>query len=132
MKSYLAEALSFSQEDWKWIKLMGGYFSKREIPPQGRMNAGPKLFYRTVLIFGVTISVSGFIMYFSPTSRTWMQIGHFLHNLASVVLISTFPLHVYLATAASPGSLRIMTRGTMPLKLAKKRHAKWVRQMGFD
>jgi cytochrome b subunit of formate dehydrogenase len=42
------------------------------------------------------------------------------------------PLHVYLATAANPGTFRIMTRGDVPVDWAKKHHGKWVKDLGLD
>lgn len=131
MSSYLAESLSFTDEDKEWFRLRGGYLSHEKIPPQGRLNAGQKLFYLTVLVMGLVISLSGVIMWVAGGSRGWMLIGHFFHNAAFVALVSALPIHIYLATAGNPGTFRIMTRGMVPLEWAKKRHAKWIKELGL-
>jgi formate dehydrogenase subunit gamma len=92
VSSYLGEALSFGPEDMEWIRLRGGYLGVRgNVPPQGKLNAGQKLYYLTVLLFGLLILVSGFIIWLAGGSRGWMQIAHFLHNLSFVVLVTACP-----------------------------------------
>jgi formate dehydrogenase subunit gamma len=58
--------------------------------------------------------------------------AHLVHNLAFFLFVVSVPIHVYLATAANPGTFRIMTRGTVPLEWAKKRHGKWISEQGLD
>lgn len=131
--SYLGESLKWSAEDSAWVKNFGGYLSKAEIPPQGRLNAGQKIFYLfVILLFGLLISASGLVMWLASGSRGWMQISHLVHYVSFVVLVSTIPLHIYLSTAANPGTFRIMTRGTVPVEWAKKRHARWLKEIGMD
>ncbi len=129
--SYLGESLRWSAEDSQWLSGLGGYFSGAKMPEQGRMNAGQKLFYLVVLVFGLLISVSGFILWLSAAQGA-LRVGLVLHNIANIVLVTTIPLHVYLATICNPGTARIMYRGTVPLEWAKKKHAKWVRSLGIE
>lgn len=132
MGLWLGEALSFSKEDSEWLGMMGGYFSKGSVPPPaGKMNAGQKLSVICVVVFGLLISVSGFIIWLSGTKGS-MNIGVFLHNISAMVFAVLMPLHIYLATAANPGTFRIMTKGDVPLYWAKKKHAKWVKELGLD
>ncbi|RMG03491.1 MAG: formate dehydrogenase subunit gamma [Nitrospirae bacterium] len=132
--SYLGEALRFTKEDSGWISSLGGYFSKTaEPPPQGKMNAGQKIFYLFIVVIGgIAISVSGYILWLSPSSRGMILFGHFLHNLAYVVFAFTVPLHIYLGTAANPGTFRVMTKGTVTKAWAKKHHGKWAKSLGID
>jgi formate dehydrogenase subunit gamma len=129
--SYLKEALSFGPEDRDWLRLRGGYLGgHEEVPPQGKINTGQKLYYLTVLVFGLLLLASGLVIWLAGGSRGWMQIGHLIHNLSFVVLVTAVPLHIYLATAANPGTFRIMTRGSVPVAWAKRHYGKWVKQMG--
>jgi formate dehydrogenase subunit gamma len=132
--NYLGESLRFSKEDSAWISSLGGYFSKTaEPPPQGRLNAGQKIFYLFVVtIFGLAISVSGYVIWFASPSRGTILFGHFLHNLSYLVFAITVPLHIYLGTAANPGTFRVMTRGTVTRAWVKKHHGKWARELGID
>jgi formate dehydrogenase subunit gamma len=130
-RSFLVESLRFSSDDVRWLVVGGGYISGAEVPPQERLNAGMKLMYLTVILFGLLISASGLIMWLVADSRAWMQMGHLLHNIAAVVFCFAIPTHIYLAITATPGAFTIMTRGTVPLDWAKKKHGKWVEKMGL-
>lgn len=131
--SYLGESVTFGPEDAAWLRLRGGYLDPRaKLPPQGRLNLGQKLFYLLVLAGGILISATGFVLWLESGGRAGMIYGHFLHYAFFLLLAVTVPAHVYLTTAANPGTLRIMTRGTVPLAWAKRHHGKWVKKMGFD
>jgi formate dehydrogenase subunit gamma len=127
--SYLGESLRFGPEDSEWLRKMGGYFDKNaELPPQGRMNFGQKIFYLVfVLLSGLVISVSGFMLWAGSS-----EVGYFLHNIAFFAMVSFMPIHVYLATAANPGVFRVMTRGTVSLDFARKHYPKWVKDEGLE
>jgi formate dehydrogenase subunit gamma len=128
---WLPESLTFSKEDREWIGMLGGYLSKdKEPPPQGKLNAGQKIVVLMVVFFGLVISVSGLLLWLAPGNKFIMTLGFFLHNLSSLVFAIFIPLHIYLATAANPGTFRIMTKGDVPLYWAKKKHAKWVKEIG--
>jgi len=129
---YLSESMSFSAEDAEWLKLSGGYLSDVEVPAQGRLNAGQKLFYLSVLVLGIAIAVSGFLIWIKADSRSSVMGGHLIHNMAFVLYVTIVPLHIYMATAANPGVFRVMTRGTVPLEWAKKHHGRWVREQGME
>lgn len=130
--SYLSEAMSFGPEDSEWIRLRGGYLEHgQEIPPQGRMNFGQKMFYLLVLGGGLLIGLSGFMIWLGTGGRGGMIFAHFLHNVIFFFMVVAVPVHIYLATAANPGVLRVMLRGTVPLEWARKHHGKWVKQLGL-
>jgi formate dehydrogenase subunit gamma len=130
---WLSEALNFTKEDREWIGMLGGYFSKGAVaPPQGKLNAGQKLVVLVVVVFGFVAAVSGFYMWLNPGHKGAMMLGIFFHNISSLVFAFFIPIHIYLATAANPGTFRIMTKGDVPLYWAKKKHARWVKEMGLD
>jgi len=132
--AYLGESVRWSAEDSRWISTLGGYFSKTaEEPPQGKLNAGQKLYYLiVVLIGGIAIIVSGFLLWLGATESGLLRFAFFLHNLAFLLFITAVPLHIYLGTAANPGTFRAMTRGTVTKAWAKKHHAKWAQQLGIE
>lgn len=129
LATWVPECLKWSSDDSKWLGMMGGYLSKakdKELPPQGKINAGQKLLGIVVFISGVIISISGLILWLSTPSALWVLI----HNVAALLFAVFVPVHIYLATAANPGTFRIMTRGDIPLYWAKKKHPKWVKEIG--
>lgn len=130
--SYLSEALRIGAEEIGWILRGGGYFSKKaEIPPQGKLNAGQKIYYLTVLVMGTGLTVTGLIIWFKAGLKALVLPAHLIHNLSFDLLIIAIPLHIYLATIANPGTVRIMIYGTVSLEWARKRHALWIKKMGL-
>ncbi|MEK6673256.1 MAG: formate dehydrogenase subunit gamma [Nitrospirota bacterium] len=132
--SYIVEALSISGDDIAWIFKGGGYFSKKTVvPPQGKLNTGQKLYYLTVLIAGIAITATGLVIWLRPEMadiRKWILLSHLVHNISFVFMVIAIPLHIYLATLANPGTVRIMFYGTVPVEWARKRHPKWVQKIG--
>ncbi|MEE9524913.1 MAG: formate dehydrogenase subunit gamma [Thermodesulfovibrionales bacterium] len=133
MGVWLGESLSWSKEDSQWLGMFGGYLSKDAVPPpQGKLNAGQKIVVWVVVISGLAISLSGLLMWLNPGTKSAMMLGHIIHNLASLVFAILVPMHIYLATAANPGTFRVMTKGDVPVKWARKKHAKWVQETGAE
>jgi formate dehydrogenase subunit gamma len=127
--TWVPECLKWSSDDSKWLGMFGGYLSKdSELPPQGKINAGQKVLGIAVLISGVIISISGLIIWLSTPSALWVLI----HNICTLFFAILVPVHIYMATAANPGTFRIMTRGDIPLYWAKKKHPKWLKEIGAE
>ena len=129
--TWVPECLKWSGDDSKWLGMLGGYLSKekdKELPPQGKINAGQKMLGIVVFISGVIISISGLIIWLFIPSAFWVLI----HNICALLFAVFVPVHIYLATAANPGTFRIMTRGDIPLYWAKKKHPKWVKELGVE
>jgi len=130
--SYLPVSLKLTSDDIAWFFGAGGYFSKKaKMPPQDELNAGQKLYYIVILLAGIGLAVSGFIIWLMPGIRKWILLSFLAHNIIFDLLLIAVVLHIYLATLANPGTFRIMVYGTVPVEWARKRHAKWVQKMGF-
>jgi formate dehydrogenase subunit gamma len=130
--NYLHEALTYDSDDWAWIKMGGGYLSKKHTtaPPMGKLNTGQKFYYLVILFAGIAISLSGFSIWLVQGNRTLTLASHLVHNLAFVLFVISVPAHIYLGTLANPGLLRIMISGTVPLEVARKRYPKWMKEIG--
>jgi formate dehydrogenase subunit gamma len=128
---YLVDALEYDADDLQWFKVAGGYLShKVKVPPMGKYNPGQKLYYLAVVVFGMTITISGFGLWFFQGNATVMLYSHLIHNISFVVLVIAVPVHIYLGTLANPGTMQIMVNGMMPLKDARKKHPKWIKAIG--
>jgi formate dehydrogenase subunit gamma len=128
--NWLKEAMTFDADDITWIKMAGGYLSKKaKTPPMGKINTGQKFYYLAILVFGIAISISGNIVWLTSGERSAILLSHLVHNIAFDLIVMAVPVHVYLATLANPGTLRIMITGTVPLEWAKKKHPKWVAEL---
>jgi formate dehydrogenase subunit gamma len=132
---YLPVALKFTSDDAAWLSKAGGYLSKKaQLPPQDEINAGQKLLYIAVLVLGTAISVTGVIIWLRPDManlNSAVLLSFLIHNISFVLFLIVIPVHIYMATLANPGTLRIMISGTVPVEWARKRHAKWVQKMGY-
>jgi len=130
--NYLGEALTFDADDWAWIKVAGGYLSRKPMktPPMGKMNTGQKLLYLCILVAGSAVIVTGFLIWKFPGDRAVMLMSHLLHNVAFIFFVMAVPVHAYLGTLANPGTFRIMISGTVPIEFARKRYPKWMKEIG--
>ncbi len=130
--NYLHESLTFDADDWAWIKMGGGYLSKKHVkaPPMGKLNTGQKFYYLIILLAGICIAASGFAIWLIQGNRTLTMVSHLLHNLAFILFVVSVPAHAYLGTLANPGTFRIMVYGTVPLEFAKKKYPKWMKEIG--
>ncbi len=132
MFNYLHESLTFDADDWAWIKMGGGYLSKKHVkaPPMGKLNTGQKFYYLLILAAGVLIAASGFAIWLVTGNRSLTLVSHFVHNVAFILFVVAVPAHAYLGTLANPGTFRIMVYGTVPLEFAKKKYPKWMKEIG--
>ncbi len=127
---FLKHALRFDADDVRWLSCGGGYLShKVKIPPMGKLNTGQKFAYLTVLLVGIAISVSGFVLWLFPENKQWILLSFFIHNVSFVVMGIFITMHLYLGTIANPGTLQIMIGGKVPYWMAKKKHPKWIAEI---
>jgi formate dehydrogenase subunit gamma len=130
--NYLHESLTFDADDWTWIKMGGGYLSRKHVkaPPMGKLNTGQKFYYIVILLAGICIAASGFAIWLIQGNRSLTLVSHLVHNLAFILFVVAVPAHAYLGTLANPGTFRIMVYGTVPLEFAKKKYPKWMKEIG--
>lgn len=131
MRHYLKDALEYDADDVQWFRVAGGYLShKVTVPPMGKYNPGQKLYYLAIVGAGIAIALSGFGMWLMKGNTTVMLLSHLVHNVAFCIFVIAVPVHIYLGTLANPGTFQIMVNGMLPLETAKKRHPKWMKEVG--
>jgi len=106
--------------DIQWLMNAGGYLWKADIPEPYKYNAGQKLFFLTVAIYGVVMVITGFLLFFkgnlNPIFMSWITGFHAL----GVMIIGGFSMvHIYLGTIGTEGSLHVMTHGKVSEAWAK-------------
>jgi formate dehydrogenase subunit gamma len=121
-------------EDMEWVKVAGGYlWHVDNVPETGKYNPGQKAFYLAVVIFGVVMVITGFIMWFPakfPVGLVrWM---YPLHALGFLVIFAFFFVHLYLGTIGNPGTVQAMFSGWMDKKVLTMLHPKWVKEMEHE
>ena len=56
-----------------------------------------------------------------------MAVSYVLHDVAALLMLGGFIVHIYEGTAAQPGTFRAMTRGTVEKRWAWTHHPAWYR-----
>jgi formate dehydrogenase subunit gamma len=126
-KELLIESLTYSREDWVWLKRMPAYLvgRTRGLPPQGRLNAGQKLHHGSTFLMFVTVSVSGFILWFGKgrLGPGGLAIAAMIHDLSMLGLTVLMIGHVYFTFLYD--ALSAMLTGVVTEQYARMEHLKW-------
>jgi formate dehydrogenase subunit gamma len=117
--------------DRTWKREVKKYIENQDdkMPPAGRFNSGQKQFY-WVMIFGVILLLlSGIVMwipeYIPWSMRTLRPIAVIIHEIAALITIGAFIIHVYMGVFLVPGSLHAIMRGSVSRGWAKAHHQLW-------
>ncbi|MEQ9606640.1 MAG: formate dehydrogenase subunit gamma [Kiloniellaceae bacterium] len=138
-----------NRKDLKWLAVGGGLFKKGVHPPAGKFNAGQKLIFWSVVLGGISISLSGLALMFPfefalfgktfaflnifgldlPTNLApiqEMQLSQVWHGVVALVLIAIIIGHIYIGSLGMEGAFEAMGSGQVDLNWAKEHHAEWV------
>jgi formate dehydrogenase subunit gamma len=133
---------TWDEDDISWLKqsLVEGPAAK-DLPPQGRFNAGQKLNGILTLAATVGFIVTGLILW-KPTwltswapswlfSDTISNNAIFLHQVLTYVSIPLVLGHIYLAAVAraTRPALPTIWDGTVPVSYARAHHPKWAAEV---
>lgn len=102
-------------------------------PEVGRYNGGQKLFFWATALAAVGLLLSGVALWLLPQElalAVWVrQVSRPAHDLAFIGFFVFLVAHVYLGTAAEPGTFRSMVHGRVTRAWAKVHHARWYREV---
>ena len=125
--------MTWTRDDREWMRHIKGYVSnseKREPEFVDFFNAGQKLYFWAIVFSGIVFLITGILMWFPEVfGRPAMSISYFFHDLAALVMLVGFIVHVYEGTASQPGTFRSMTRGTVERRWAWTLHPAWYRRL---
>ena len=113
--------------DMQWVFKAGGLFSGKHVPSH-RFNAGEKfMFWGGVVLLGVIVSVTGFILDFPNfgQTRSQMQDAWVIHVAAALLFIALIAGHIYIGTLGMQGALDAMKTGYVDEAWAKEHHEYW-------
>jgi len=113
--------------DWNWIRHFGGLVSKQDVP-SGKFNAGEKLwFWGGVLVFGLIVSASGFVLDFPNFNQTrnTMQIANIVHLVVASFFMLAALGQIYMGTLGMAGAYDAMSKGYVDETWAKEHHLYW-------
>lgn len=125
------EAAKFDSKDIEWVKVGGGYLKKDvQIPEVGRYNAGQKMFFVFVIVFGALIFISGLMMWF-PFSfpKGLVRLSYVVHVLSFLALVPFIVVHIYLGSIGAPGGIHAMITGYVAKEWVEKHHPGWLKEV---
>jgi formate dehydrogenase subunit gamma len=105
-------------------------FSADEDPDVGKYNAGQKFFFWSVLVGMVLMLLSGIVLWYPMSFGQGLRVaGIVVHDIGFIIFFCAIVGHIYLGTAAEPGTFRSMTRGTVTRAWARLHHPRWYRDV---
>ncbi len=117
--------------DLVWIKQGGGLFKKGVHPPAKKFNAGQKVIFWSVVVGGVALSFTGFMMLFpvqAGTPSDW-QLYQTIHGLVAAGLSAVIIAHIYIGSVGMEGAFDAMGSGQVDENWAKEHHSLWVEEV---
>jgi formate dehydrogenase subunit gamma len=125
-----AGAMRFEKSDREWVRRLREYTHTGHTGlDTGRYNAGQKGYYWAVLVFGAVLLVTGLPLWFPWMAGAGVrQAARIVHNLAYLIMLAGFMIHVYMSTVMFPGTMSGMTSGKVSRRWASWHHPRWLRQ----
>jgi formate dehydrogenase subunit gamma len=117
--------------DSRWLRRLKGYITnadKLEAEDVGFFNGGQKLYFWAIVLSGLLFFVTGLLMWFDSSVQRWIiAISYVVHDLAALLMLGGFVVHVYEGTAHQPGTFQSMINGTVKDRWAWTHHPAWYR-----
>jgi len=99
----------------------------------GKYNGGQKLLFWAAALATLGLLLSGIVMWFPESfGNALRQLSYVVHDIAFILFFAMIIGHIYLGTAAEPGTFRAIVRGTVTREWARLHHPKWYRQVTGD
>jgi formate dehydrogenase subunit gamma len=113
--------------DIEWLKEGGGIVGNKH-PPARRFNAGQKGIFWVVVVGGVVMAISGYVLLFPfyGTGIANMQSAEIFHGIVGVLFIAVILAHIYIGTLGMEGAFEAMGSGEVDVNWAKEHHKLWV------
>lgn len=119
--------------DSRWMRRLKAYASNREkLEPEetGFFNGGQKLYFWAIAASAVLFLITGLLLWFDHVVPRWLvAVSYVIHDIAALVMLGAFIIHIYEGTAAQPGTFRSMTDGTVTREWAWTHHPAWYRDV---
>jgi formate dehydrogenase subunit gamma len=121
--------MAWTAADRRWMRRIKEYTTneeKVEAEDVGFFNGGQKLYFWAIVASGVLFLVTGLLLWFDDAVPRWLvALSYVVHDIAALVMLAGFIIHVYEGTAAQPGTFRAMTDGTVTEEWAWTHHPAW-------
>ena len=115
--------------DAGWLRAGGGFFNNAE-PTAGRFNAGQKLVFWSVALFGIAMAATGITLLFPfwLLDVNGMQWAQYVHSTIGVIFTAIIIAHIYIGTLGMEGAYEAMWSGRVDLNWARHHHRAWLEE----
>jgi formate dehydrogenase subunit gamma len=125
------EPMAWTSDDRRWLSRLKAYVKNTEpLEPEyvGFFNAGQKVYFWAIVASSLLFLLSGVPLWFPRMfGAVVLSISYVLHDIAALLMLAGFLIHIYEGTAQQPGTFRAMTRGTVEKRWAWTHHPAWYR-----
>jgi formate dehydrogenase subunit gamma len=125
--------MRWGASDRRWLRRIRGYVTnqeKLESEDVGKFNAGQKLWFWAIVFSSAIFLITGLVLWWPEIfGRAPMSLAYFLHDVAGLLMLGGFIIHVYESTAQMPGTYRSIVRGTVTEAWAWTHHPRWYREV---
>jgi formate dehydrogenase subunit gamma len=132
--AFVRRIFTWNGKDIAWMLVGGGYPQKMllgrkiAVPPMGKINTGQKIFSICILLGGITLIFSGWILYaFIPlTPKVFVYYADKVHFLLGAFLGLFLLVHIFLGVYNWGEFKAMFGDGTQPLQEAEENNPLWV------
>jgi formate dehydrogenase subunit gamma len=97
---------------------------------EGKYNGGQKLFFFAAGLGALGLLATGLGLWFPLVLGPLLhEAAILLHDVTFILFVVAIVFHVYLGTAAEPGTFHSMVRGTVTQPWARLHHPRWYREV---
>jgi formate dehydrogenase subunit gamma len=123
--------LERNEREWLRPRKIVSYMKyESEDSDVGKYNGGQKLFFFAAGLGALGLLLSGVVMWFPlEFPRFLRELAILVHDLTFILFVVAVVFHIYLGTAAEPGTFHSMIRGTVSRPWARLHHPRWYRQV---
>ncbi len=148
-----------SLTDVKWLAMGGGVLVKGVHPPAKKFNAGQKLIFWSVIIGGLSLSLSGWALLFPFSTafftdtfvlvQSWgfdvatflglpqppydvvmeQQLNQLWHTIVAIIMICIILAHIYIGSVGMEGAYAAMGSGQVDRNWAREHHSIWAAEV---
>ena len=123
----------WTRADSRWMRRIKAYTTNEEKVEEsdvGFFNGGQKLYFWLIAVSAVLFLVTGLFLWFDHVVPRWLvALSYVVHDIAGLLMLAGFIIHIYEGTAAQPGTFRAMTNGTVTREWAWTHHPAWYREV---
>ena len=129
--------MAWVEADRRWMRRMRQYVTndnRVEAEDVGFFNGGQKLYFWAIAVSGILFLITGLLLWFDDVVPRWVvAVSYVIHDLAALLMLAGFIIHIYEGTAHQPGTFRSMMDGTVTERWAWTHHPRWYRDVsGHD